>query len=75
MSQSGEVDTGWLEREWSPAHLDEVSRGDLELAAVSAALLTDAAQAARPAARRDRYDARIDSGSAWRRAGRRAGLR
>ncbi|MDQ6673596.1 MAG: acetyl-CoA carboxylase biotin carboxylase subunit, partial [Chloroflexota bacterium] len=41
--RSGDVDTGWLEREWSPAQADTLLGQDaVETAAIAAALLTDA---------------------------------
>jgi acetyl-CoA carboxylase biotin carboxylase subunit len=41
--RSGSVDTGWLEREWSPAQAESVASPDaLETAAIAAALLVDA---------------------------------
>jgi acetyl-CoA carboxylase biotin carboxylase subunit len=42
--RSGNVDTDWLEREWSPAHAEAMQLADVETAAVAAALLADAAR-------------------------------
>ncbi|MGI9145901.1 MAG: acetyl-CoA carboxylase biotin carboxylase subunit [Chloroflexota bacterium] len=71
--RSGSVDTGWLEREWSPAHADALARdGSVEMAAIAAALLVDAGRVrslapAAPAA---------DGGdSTWRRVGRQTARR
>jgi acetyl-CoA carboxylase biotin carboxylase subunit len=66
--RSGEVDTGWLEREWNAAHLAALTSDSLESAAIAAALLADqrptVLQSA-PAATRP---------SAWRQAARLASL-
>jgi acetyl-CoA carboxylase, biotin carboxylase subunit len=75
--RSGEVDTGWLEREFSPEQLEEVTAENVEVAALAAALhadqrpslatatalsaVADGAPASRP--------------SAWRLVARQAGLR
>ena len=42
--RSGNVDTDWLERTWSPAEAAQVSESDVEIAAIAAALLTDASR-------------------------------
>jgi acetyl-CoA carboxylase biotin carboxylase subunit len=65
---SGEVDTGWLEREWAGA--PAADDADLATAAITAALLADAPSAlAAVAAPTSNGDV-----SAWRSAARRAGL-
>jgi acetyl-CoA carboxylase biotin carboxylase subunit len=71
--RSGNVDTEWLEREWSPSAAGAVQAEDLEPAAVAAALLVDAARGAGAASVR----APMGDGqrSAWRVAARQAGLR
>jgi acetyl-CoA/propionyl-CoA carboxylase, biotin carboxylase, biotin carboxyl carrier protein len=67
--RSGEVDTGWLEREWSTP---SVADADLKRAAIAAALLANG--------QRSTVSASISDGvaprprSAWRLAGRQAGL-
>ncbi|HEY1297764.1 MAG TPA: hypothetical protein VGJ60_32180, partial [Chloroflexota bacterium] len=67
--RAGEVDTGWLEREWHAPELDD--DGTLT-AAIAATLLTDSRRSMPERAAPDGVaDAR---GSAWRLAGRRAGL-
>ncbi len=68
--RSGNVDTSWLEREWSPALLSRLRDESVETAAVVAALLVDTASAlpAMPASA-------DGSASAWRSAARQAGLR
>ena len=71
--RSGDVDTAWLERKWSPAVAQELEQADLEMAAVAAALLAETAQrsaavVAAPAPSSD------GARSAWRIAGRYAGL-
>ena len=71
--RSGDVDTDWLEREWSPAHAERLLAEDVEMAAVAAAMLVDSARssgalaAAAPAVDGDC--------SAWRLAARQAALR
>ncbi|GAC1313470.1 MAG: acetyl-CoA carboxylase biotin carboxylase subunit [Chloroflexota bacterium] len=75
--RSGDVDTGWLEREWSPALAEEVAAHGVETAAIVAAVLTEAgrgasAVAARPGAG---HVSDGDALPAWRLAARRAGLR
>jgi acetyl-CoA carboxylase, biotin carboxylase subunit len=68
--RSGEVDTGWLEREWSAQQASAWSDAELDMAAVVAALIADTTRT--PAAA---MPAVADGAeSAWRRAGRRAGL-
>jgi acetyl-CoA carboxylase biotin carboxylase subunit len=63
--RSGDVDTGWLERTWSPS---EVVAPDVDAAAIAAALLADSASAPATAPTVD------GSASAWRLVGRRAAL-
>jgi acetyl-CoA carboxylase biotin carboxylase subunit len=63
--RSGDVDTGWLEREWPTAQIDE----DVETAAIAAALLVDTARAPVSVAA-----AANGTTSAWRSAARRGGL-
>ena len=71
--RSGDVDTDWLEREWSTAHAERVLAEDVEMAAVAAAMLVDSARGsgalavAAPAVDGDC--------SAWRLAARQAALR
>jgi len=71
--RSGNVDTDWLEREWSAAQASALPDEDVETAAVAAALLVDstrgsgALSAAAPAG--------DGAYSAWRLAARQAGLR
>lgn len=65
--RSGEVDTGWLERTWSPS---ELVPPDLDTAAIAAALLADGASIPTPAPTVDG----TTTSSAWRAAGRRAAL-
>jgi acetyl-CoA carboxylase biotin carboxylase subunit len=67
--RSGEVDTGWLEREWSPPPRDEA---DVQRAAMVAALLVDGQRSATTAAVAD--GVAHEPHSAWRLAARRAGL-
>jgi acetyl-CoA carboxylase biotin carboxylase subunit len=66
--RSGEVDTGWLEREWSAAAAELLLETDVEIAAIAAALLVDGERAVAPVARAD------GGVSAWRLAARRAAL-
>jgi acetyl/propionyl-CoA carboxylase alpha subunit len=66
--QSGDVDTGWLEREWPSAQLAP-SDQEFEIAAIAAALLVDTARAPVSA-----VASASGSTSAWRSAGRRSGL-
>jgi acetyl-CoA carboxylase, biotin carboxylase subunit len=44
--QSGDVDTGWLEREWEPDAARSPSDADLQSAAIAAALLADGSRTA-----------------------------
>jgi acetyl/propionyl-CoA carboxylase alpha subunit len=68
--RSGNVDTTWLEREWSPSLLSTLQPESVETAAIAAALLVDTASASPvvPAS----SDGAV---TAWRRAARQAGLR
>jgi acetyl-CoA carboxylase biotin carboxylase subunit len=67
--RSGEVDTGWLEREWrSP----EPSNEGTVTAAIAATLLADSRRAVAELPAVDGVASRSES--AWRMAGRRAGL-
>jgi acetyl/propionyl-CoA carboxylase alpha subunit len=68
--RSGQVDTGWLEREWAAP---EVESRTLELAALAAALEHQRASAVPLAAARN--GPAVQPVSAWRAASRRAGLR
>jgi acetyl-CoA carboxylase biotin carboxylase subunit len=72
--RSGNVDTDWLEREWTPAHAERLQQEDVELAAVAAAVLADAARGpgALAAAVRPADDSAY---SAWRMAARQAAMR
>jgi acetyl-CoA carboxylase biotin carboxylase subunit len=71
--RSGDVDTGWLEREWSPKHAKQLAEQDVETAAIAAVLLIDSH---RPAAVVAAVDHAVPGrGSAWRVAARQAGLR
>ncbi len=68
--RGADVDTGWLERTWSPSFATEVAEPELETAEVVAALLSErTSSAVAPVVAADRV---IDS--AWRLAGRRAAL-
>jgi hypothetical protein len=69
--RAGSVDTDWLEREWSPAHADELAGADAETAAIAAALLIDSGRGALSAV----SQANDGEGSAWRLAARQAALR
>jgi acetyl/propionyl-CoA carboxylase alpha subunit len=69
--RSGNVDTGWLEREWSAASASAIAADDLELAAIASALLVDSS---RLVAGATVQAARADS-DAWRLAARRAAMR
>jgi acetyl-CoA carboxylase biotin carboxylase subunit len=69
--RSGAVDTDWLEREWSPAHADELAAAELETAAIAAALLIDGGRGALSAV----VQANDAERSAWRLAARQAALR
>jgi len=64
--RAGDVDTGWLEREWSPALVSD----DLEATAIAAAVLVDSSRAAV----QPQVTANGASAPAWRIAGRRASL-
>jgi acetyl/propionyl-CoA carboxylase alpha subunit len=67
--RSGDVDTGWLEREWHPPLVPE---DGVVQAAIAAVLLSDGRRgAAEPAATNGEAAPR---GSAWRQAARRAAL-
>ena len=66
--RSGEVDTGWLEREWNPAQLEPDA---LEEAAIAAALLVDQQPKLVPTA----PSPASPPSSAWRQAARQAALR
>jgi acetyl-CoA carboxylase biotin carboxylase subunit len=68
--RKGEVDTGWLEREW---RAPEASAADVERAAIAAALLTESHRLVPELSASDGLAAR--DGSAWRLAARRAALR
>jgi acetyl-CoA carboxylase biotin carboxylase subunit len=68
--RTGQVDTGWLEREW---HAPEASDADLARAAIAATLMSaERRQAVVEASAPN--GATVRDGSAWRRAGRRAAL-
>jgi acetyl-CoA carboxylase biotin carboxylase subunit len=69
--RAGRVDTDWLEREWSPAHADELAGAEAETAAIAAALLIDSGRGALSAV----SQANDGEGSAWRLAARQAALR
>jgi acetyl/propionyl-CoA carboxylase alpha subunit len=69
--RSGNVDTGWLERNFSALSIVEA---DVESAAIAAALIYDDRRAASPFAVDHTPDARPER-SAWRIAGRRSALR
>jgi acetyl/propionyl-CoA carboxylase alpha subunit len=71
--RAGEVDTGWLEREWSPAQAEALATQNLETAAIAAALLAQAQQAMLPATAAP-ADGADRLASAWRLAGRQAAL-
>jgi acetyl-CoA carboxylase biotin carboxylase subunit len=71
--RSGNIDTDWLEREWSAAQAEALQHEDVETAAAAAALLVDSMRGSgAPTA-----NARADDGvwSAWRLAARRSALR
>jgi acetyl/propionyl-CoA carboxylase alpha subunit len=68
--RAGHVDTAWLEREWSPAYAAAVGQEHVETAAITAALLVDAART--PAASGLDSTSNGGSFSAWRLAGRQA---
>jgi acetyl-CoA carboxylase biotin carboxylase subunit len=71
--RSGNVDTDWLEREWSAGHADELAAAELETAAVAAAVLVDASRGSGALS----AESRGGDGdcSAWRLAARQAALR
>jgi acetyl-CoA carboxylase biotin carboxylase subunit len=72
--RSGEVDTGWLEREWSAAAAESLcAEQDVEAAAIAAALLVDSHRPAAAVVTPDRGDGRL--ASAWGLAARQAALR
>jgi acetyl-CoA carboxylase biotin carboxylase subunit len=68
--RSGNVDTSWLEREWSPALLSGLQDESVDTAAVAAALLIDTSSSSQ-------YVPPTNNGlpSDWRLAARQAGLR
>ncbi|MDQ6669820.1 MAG: ATP-grasp domain-containing protein, partial [Chloroflexota bacterium] len=69
--RSGDVDTGWLERAWSPASADALASAEVvETAAIAAALLVDASRG--PAALAPSAPGPESPVSTWRVAGRRA---
>jgi acetyl-CoA carboxylase biotin carboxylase subunit len=68
---AGEVDTSWLEREWRPAHAEQLAEQHLKTAAIVAALQAFERQDT-PAAEAPVLNG--EAASAWRLAGRRAGL-
>ena len=70
--RTGNVDTGWLEREWSPAMAEAFGNDQLEVAAIAAALLADSHRAA--AASMSTDHAERGAASAWRLAARQAAL-
>lgn len=74
--RSGQVDTAWLEREWSPAHAQATQAEEVETAAVAAALLVDAAgdpgALSASSASGDGIGGAWPDGSAWRLAARQA---
>jgi acetyl-CoA carboxylase biotin carboxylase subunit len=76
--RSGEVDTGWLEREFAPDQLADVTAENVEVAALAAALQADQRPSLATAAASG-MSAVADGApaaprSAWRLAARRAGL-
>ena len=68
--RAGNVDTDWLEREWSPSAAGAVHAEDTEPAAVAAALLVDAARASGVVSTMALAGDGV--GSAWRLAARQA---
>jgi acetyl/propionyl-CoA carboxylase alpha subunit len=69
--RSGKVDTGWLEREWSPADAASLASADtVEMAAIAAALLVDTGRSS--AALSPTAPAPNGAVSTWRMAGRRS---
>jgi acetyl/propionyl-CoA carboxylase alpha subunit len=69
---AGNVDTGWLEREWSPGAAATLAEADVEVAALAAALLADQPNAvvANAASAGPDGGGRDGGPSAWRLAGR-----
>jgi acetyl-CoA carboxylase biotin carboxylase subunit len=74
--RAGEVDTGWLEREFSPDQLTDVTDDNVEVAALAAALLADQRPSLATAAVLSTVadGAPVSGSSAWRLAARQAGL-
>jgi acetyl/propionyl-CoA carboxylase alpha subunit len=75
--RAGQVDTGWLERVWSPEQAEELRASSDEVAAIAAALVADSARPAAglPAtAPAGNGIAAQPATSAWRLAARRASL-
>jgi hypothetical protein len=70
--RTGEVDTGWLEREFSPGELAQLPDQHLEVAALAAALLADHRPAPITVPAPD--GAPLEKPSAWRLAARQAAL-
>ena len=70
--RSGQVDTGWLEREWRANDADALREENLETAAIAAALLVDGRRSAVVSASADHAVPGADS--AWRLAARQAAL-
>ncbi|HTD76809.1 MAG TPA: hypothetical protein VK898_04160, partial [Chloroflexota bacterium] len=71
---SGQVDTAWLERVWSPAEAQSlVTQEEVETAAIAAALLVDGHRPAAAVVSSDDSRDRVDS--AWRLSARQAALR
>src|SRR5207245_7959708 len=70
--RSGQVDTGWLEREWRANGADALREENLETAAIAAALLVDGRRSAVVSASADHAVPGADS--AWRLAARQAAL-
>ena len=68
--RAGEVDTGWLEREFSPDQLEHLAAPDLETAALAAALVADQ----RPVVTAPAPTPNGATRSAWRLAARRLAL-
>jgi hypothetical protein len=68
--QSGDVDTGWLEREWTPALAERMLDAEAHTAAIAAALLVDSQREVLPEVTPvERAEGAI---SAWRLVARRA---
>jgi acetyl-CoA carboxylase biotin carboxylase subunit len=71
---SGQVDTAWLERVWSPAEAQSlVTEEEVETAAIAAALLVDGHRPAAAVVSSDDSRDRVDS--AWRLSARQAAVR